>query len=299
MEARLRLTPSLYLPLVQVVHHTQRPSGIIAPPAPLNTRPSRRSATHRPWWRRAWREPGGARGTVGSRGKKYGGWWGTVSALYVRARPPLPPASRGRVGPGVPSPSSPVSVARYWPFFYSLSFREKKRRRLEELLADGLVRGCGRAGCRPGAGTGAGAGARSGSACRGAAGSEGSRSPAERLGQRAALLWGPQRGALGAGRLRGWERARGRRKGAWAARTGEEESPGERTEGLTRSGGRVAGLKLGMMEAGVLRALWQEWESCCCWPEPDRAARLGAGDSKLAESEYFSLQSSCFCFLKL
>lgn len=58
-------------------------------------------------------------------------------------------------------------------------------------------------------------------------------------------------------------------------------------------------MKLGMMEAGVLRVLWQEWESCCCWPEPDGAARLGAGDSKLAESEYFSLQSSCFCFLKL
>lgn len=57
-------------------------------------------------------------------------------------------------------------------------------------------------------------------------------------------------------------------------------------------------MKLGMMEAGVLRALWQEWESCC-WLGPGRAARLGAGDSKLAESEYFSLQSSCFCFLKL
>lgn len=48
MEARLRLTPSLYLPLVQVVHHTQRPSGIIAPPPPsiLGRRGAQRRTAH-------------------------------------------------------------------------------------------------------------------------------------------------------------------------------------------------------------------------------------------------------------
>lgn len=95
------------------------------------------------------------RGALGRGGEQYGGWRGAVSIGVLperrvglgceRARRwAVTAATRGPPNPR-PVPSPPIPLRRsLWSLMltlllFSLSFREKKRRRIEELLAEKLV----------------------------------------------------------------------------------------------------------------------------------------------------------------